>query len=170
MRGSLSARHERWLDAALLLAYATGLAWMILHYGFNRDGELEDSWRIAETWMLHTHGAAAMAALVAFGSLLPLHIPSAWKLRRNLASGLSMLGAMALLVATGWLLYYASGESLRAASSYIHMGIGTLAPLALLWHLAYRARTVRAKLAKRARFLMAVRREHKCEQPPTCNY
>ena len=53
--------------------------------------------------------AAAMAILIAFGSVLAVHVPTGWSLRRNLASGVGMLTSMALLTITGWLLYYASG-------------------------------------------------------------
>lgn len=145
-RAALSARHERWVHVILAAVYGTGIAWMSLHYGINRGAVLEDGWHIAETWMLRAHGAAAMAALIAFGSVLAIHIPSAWKLERNLYSGISMLTAVVLLAVTGWLLYYAPGESARAWSSYAHMAVGFAGPLVLLWHLAYRKR-----LARRAR-------------------
>lgn len=143
MRGrrvTLSARHERWMHVVLTSVYVTGIAWMILHYGVNRGSALEDKWHIAETWMLRAHGATAMAALIAFGSVLAIHIPSAWKLERNLISGISMLAAVVLLAVTGWLLYYAPGESARAWSSYAHMAVGFAGPPLLLWHLAYRKR------------------------------
>jgi len=140
----LSARHKIWLAVIFGLLYATGIAWAALHYGVNRDDGLETPWRIAETWTLRAHGAAAMATLIAFGSMLPAHVPAAWKLNRNVVSGIGMLATLLVLVATGWLLYYAAGESLRAWSSYLHMGIGIGAPLAVLWHLAYRTRIARA--------------------------
>lgn len=146
MRGrrvTLSARHERWMHVVLTSVYVTGIAWMSLHYGVNRGSALEDGWHIVETWMLRAHGAAAMTALIAFGSVLAIHIPSAWKLERNLFSGISMLTAVALLAVTGWLLYYAPGDSARAWASYSHMAVGFAGPLVLLWHLAYRKRLAR---------------------------
>jgi len=81
--------------------------------------------------------------MIAFGSVLAIHIPSAWKLERNLFSGISMLTAVALLAVTGWLLYYAPGDSARAWASYSHMAVGFAGPLVLLWHLAYRKRLAR---------------------------
>ena len=131
----LSARHERSIYVVLILAYVSGIAWMGLHYGVNRGVGLEDKWRIAENWLLKSHGAAAMAALIAFGSMLPIHVPSAWNLKRNLASGLGMFTTLIVLAATGWLLYYASGETARAWSGYVHMAAGFFGPLILLWHL-----------------------------------
>jgi hypothetical protein len=135
----LSARHERWTHAILAAVYFTGIAWIALRYGVAGD-DLENGWSIARAWMLRAHGAAAMLTLVAIGSLLAIHVPSGWRLRSNQRSGTGMLAVMTGLAVTGWLLYYAAGEALRAWSSYVHIAIGAAAPLALLWHLAYRRR------------------------------
>jgi hypothetical protein len=138
----LSMRHERWTYWILALVFLSGAAWIALHYGPADNGP-DGAWRPAEVWALHLHGAAAMAALVAVGSLLAQHVPSAWRLQRNLVSGVAVLACAAALAVTGWLLYYASGEEVRAWSSYLHMAIGAAGPLGLLWHLAYRCRLAR---------------------------
>ena len=139
----LSARHERWTYGILAAVYFTGVAWLVLRYAVRDDG-LESVWSIARVWALRAHGAAAMVTLVAVGTLLAAHVPGGWRLRSNRRSGIGMIAAMAVLALTGWLLYYAAGEGLRAWSSWIHIAIGAAAPIALLWHLAYR----RALLAK----------------------
>ncbi len=159
MRGrgvTLSTRHERWTYWILALAFLTGTAWIALHYGPVDDGP-DGAWRPAEAWTLRLHGAAAMASLVAFGSLLAQHVPTAWRLRRNLASGISMLACMAALAVTGWLLYYASGEATRAWSSYLHMAIGGAGPLGLFWHLAYQRRRARAAMKPTAQLRRGAR-------------
>lgn len=143
----LTARHERWTYGVLAAVYFTGVAWLVLRYGVRDDG-LESGWSIARVWALRAHGAAAMATLVAVGTLLAVHVPGGWRLRSNLRSGIGMLAVMALLVLTGWLLYYASGETLRAWSSWVHIAIGAAAPLGLVWHLAYRRRAKTAKVDK----------------------
>lgn len=148
MRGrgvKLSIRHERWTYWILALLFLTGVAWIALHYGPADNGP-DGAWRPAQAWALRLHGAAAMAALVALGSLLAQHVPSAWRLRRNLASGIAMLACVAVLAVTGWLLYYASGEETRAWSSYLHMALGLAGPLGLLWHLAYQRRLARSAM------------------------
>jgi hypothetical protein len=149
----LTAHHERWIHAVLTAVYVTGIAWMVLHYGINRGDGLETPWHVVETWTLRAHGAAAMATLIAFGSMLPAHVPGAWKLRRNFVSGIGMLATMLLLTATGWLLYYAADDQVRAWSSYLHMGFGAAGPLALLWHLTYRRKC--ARLANHEHLLRA---------------
>lgn len=143
----LTARHERWTYGVLAAVYFTGVAWLVLRYGVRDDG-LESGWSIARVWALRAHGAAAMATLVAVGTLLAVHVPGGWRLHSNLRSGIGMLAVMALLALTGWLLYYASGETLRAWSSWVHIAIGAAAPLGLVWHLAYRRRAKTAKVDK----------------------
>ena len=55
--------------------------------------------------MLKAHGAAAMLVLVLIGTLLPMHVKFAWRARRNLRTGLSILGVFGFLVLTGYALY-----------------------------------------------------------------
>ena len=146
MRGrsvTITSRHERWIYAALSFVYVTGVAWMVLRYGVNSGRDPDDVWRVVESWTLAAHGAAAMAALIAGGSMLAVHVPTGWKLSLNIASGVMMLGLLGILALTGWLLYYASGEGIRTWSSYLHMVAGAAGPLGLLWHLAYRNRVRR---------------------------
>lgn len=158
----LNARHQRWIYAILASAYVTGVAWIVLHYGIVGERALDDAWAAAQAWILRAHGAAAMLALVAAGSVLAIHVPSGWKLRQNVSSGIFMLALMGLLTLTGWLLYYASGESLRALSSWLHMAVGTAAPLALVWHLAHEKRRKRGNRRK-AKPDPAVRAEPQAE-------
>lgn len=140
----LGAHHERWIHMVLAAVYFTGVAWLVLRYGLRDDG-LESGWSVARAWLLRAHGAAAMLTLVTIGSLLAIHVPSGWRVGSNLRSGIGMLATMAALALTGWLLYYASGESLRAWSSWVHIVIGAAAPLFLLWHLAWRRRGVASR-------------------------
>jgi len=125
--------HERilyWIKSGV---YASGIVWMALHYGFARGaaGQGVHRW---EPTVMEIHGAFAMAALMLLGSLVSTHVARAWRARLNLASGISAGAASALLVLTGYLLYYAGNDSVRAASSVMHMVLGALGPLVLVWH------------------------------------
>jgi MFS family permease len=60
--------------------------------------------------LLVWHGISAAFALLAFGAVLPGHIRSSWKARRNRASGIVMIAVMAGLMLSGLLLYYGDEE------------------------------------------------------------
>ena len=65
---------------------------------------------IAVRSLLVWHGISAAFALLAFGAVLPGHIRSSWKARRNRATGVAMLTIMAALMLSGLLLYYGDEE------------------------------------------------------------
>ena len=85
--------------------------------------------------------AAAMAALIVYGSLLPIHVRRAWAVRRNIALGVGVVSFMLLLTVTGYLLYYAGDEQLRPIISAAHWVLGLAVPLLLWWHVASGRRT-----------------------------
>lgn len=66
------------------------------------------------------------------GLLRPTHLLPAWRARRR-ASGIVLAVGMAVLVASGWLLYY-GGEETRGAISLLHWILGLALALPLLRH------------------------------------
>ena len=138
----LSTTHEAWVCAVLAGLVISGALWLIYHHLVPR-GELMPTNPI-ESWSLRVHGGLAMIALVLLGTLLRQHIGTAWRLGRSRRSGALMLGAMLLLTATGYLLYYASSEPLRDAASWLHWGIGLALPAFLILHLMRGGRFARA--------------------------
>ena len=86
-------------------------------------------------WMLKLHGAAAMAFLVALGILIPTHLKRAWQARRNRAYGGFFVTVIALLVLTGYGLYYFGDDRWRSAASWIHLILGFTAPALLGLHI-----------------------------------
>jgi hypothetical protein len=99
---------------------------------FERRGDFEMN---AKAWAMKVHGGAAMAVLVLIGMLLNVHVRFAWRARRNRANGSVFLSAFAVLTITGYGLYYAGGERLRAWTSWIHLAIGLVLPILLLIHI-----------------------------------
>ncbi len=98
------------------------------------------------------HGAAAMAILVLVGVLLNGHVRFAWRARRNRGNGALVLSAFGILTITGYGLYYAGGERLRAWTSWIHLAVGLALPLLLILHIWLGKRTRSGfKLQKRPR-------------------
>ena len=105
------------LLAALLVV--SGAGWLALHYSLGAgNGELPHP---AEPWLMRLHGAAAFAALFAAGVLSGHHIPAAWRQaqrprqRTQRRSGLLICASAALVVLSGYALYYLAPEALRPA-------------------------------------------------------
>ena len=142
----LSARHRAWFYGAFAALWVSGVAWLALHWWVARhDADaMPDS---SEPWLLNVHGAAAMLALILFGTLIPLHVRPGWRARRNRRTGATMVGVAGALMVTGYGLYYAGGESLRTLTRYVHDGVGTALPLVVAWHVwrGRRSRTLRRR-------------------------
>jgi hypothetical protein len=130
----LGKQHETWVYAIGGMLCASGLGWLIAHYFFADGGQFGDGNQVSEPWWLRIHGAAAMGFLIVLGSLLPGHIARAWQLKKNLRTGIFMLLCIALLVLTGYALYYASSETLRPWISAGHWIIGIAATVGLPVH------------------------------------
>ena len=119
------------LYAVLALLFLSGVMWAYWNYLWS-TGDFETSGKV---WAMKIHGAAAMAVLVLIGMLLNGHVRFAWRARRNRTNGSVFLGAFAVLIITGYGLYYAGGETLRAWTSWIHLAIGLVLPILLLIHI-----------------------------------
>lgn len=133
----LGVMQRRCLCAAAAAVLATGAGWLLLHYGFPADADVESVGRPGERTLLALHGAAAMAALSAFGTLLAAHVPTGLRRARNRRTGLALLAGVALLAVTGHALYYCGDEAWRPWIAALHWSVG----LALLpGFLAHRGR------------------------------
>ena len=131
----LSPRLRVWTYGTFGLLFASGLLWWLIQSWGRVETEFGPTPHSAAAWLLRLHGAAAMLVLVILGVLLPVHVARAWRARRNRSSGAGMLTLCALLAATGWLLYYATGETSRTIVSAIHLWLGFSLPLVLVIHI-----------------------------------
>ena len=131
----LSVSHRRWIYLACALVYASGLLWLGAHYALASPSDAMSARRPLESWSLWLHGAAAMGFLAALGSLFPAHITQGWEARSNFASGVTMLAMAAVLIASGWGLYYLGAETVRDALSIAHWALGVAAGPLLLLHI-----------------------------------
>src|SRR5437762_8763422 len=138
------------LYAVVALLFFSGVAWAYWNYLAVSPGDFETG---AKTWAMKLHGGAAMAILVLIGMLLTGHVRFAWRAGRNRLNGSVFLSAFAVLTITGYGLYYAGGERLRAWTSWIHLAIGLVLPILLLIHIFLGRRTRRAiQSSKKSRF------------------
>ena len=72
--------------------------------------------------ILIAHGATSYVFALLFGAVMPVHIKSGWKSKRNRISGSLMIAVMALLLVSGLILYY--GVDTREAALWVHWVIG----------------------------------------------
>ncbi|MBI3870964.1 MAG: hypothetical protein HY299_20730 [Verrucomicrobia bacterium] len=124
------------LYVTLGLLWATGAVWWGI--ALSSSGEAAPNATLSheiQRWMLRSHGAGAMAALLALGAIIPIHIVRAWKAGKNRGSGLIIAAALGLLIATGYGLYYHPSVEGRGAMEWAHEALGLPLPLILLAHI-----------------------------------
>ena len=124
----LTRPHRALLYATGAILILTGIVWALLHYLADERVAVP-----ANALLMKIHGAAAMVALLLLGALLP-HVAAGWRLLRNRQSGITLITLNGLMIATGYLLYYAGGETLRQGASVLHLTLGTLLAVLLLAH------------------------------------
>jgi hypothetical protein len=137
--------HQFAVYSATAVLSVSGLLWLLYHYFLATPGDFGPQMHPLEPWWLRVHGAAAMAGLVVYGSLLPIHVRRAWSLGRNLLLGIAVISSMLLLTVTGYLLYYAGGEHARPVISLLHWIPGMLVPVLLAWHVISGRRETRTQ-------------------------
>ena len=127
----IERRHKFALSGAFCVLWLTGAVWLALHhFGNARPGS---SVLVTKVWFMTVHGLAAFVALLLLGTLSE-HVQSGLAGYTNRRSGMTLIVVSAVLVLSGWLLYYA-GESVRSFASQIHLVVGVLSPVLLVVHL-----------------------------------
>ncbi|KHK49756.1 transmembrane protein [Ralstonia sp. A12] len=126
------SRRRRWaVYGVFAVLLVTGLVWLALH--FLDDGS--EGGMLALAWSMKLHGAAAMAGLYLLGMLWGPHIRNAWVRRRNRAAGAVFGTLTAVLVLTGYALYYVNGELPRQSAEILHWVAGVVVCIALWVHI-----------------------------------
>ena len=110
-----------------------------------RQGEFGSEPHPLEAWWLRLHGAFAFAALWIGGLLWAAHIRPVLGRPGRRISGLLLLGMLAILAGTGYLLYYAVDDGLRDAMRLLHWPFGIALAFVLGIHVM-RARSNRVRL------------------------
>lgn len=137
----LGTVQRRSLYVTAIALGASGVAWLLLHYF--AATRLEDL-RLphpAEAWTLRLHGAAAMAALIVYGSLLPVHVRAGLSQSRQRRSGWFLLAGTGVLVLSAYALYYAGSDAMRETASWLHWTVGLTLVVAFVLHRPWRRRS-----------------------------
>ena len=121
------------LYAALAVLLVTGVAWLFIDTG--SDPLKPSGSGQAGPLLLAVHGGAAMAFLILFGALVPMHVQSNWTRDRNRWTGVIMLALNGVLILTAYALYYSGSDLLRNWASDLHIAAGLFLPLWLGMHI-----------------------------------
>lgn len=138
----LSRNHRRFAYATIAGVWLSGVLWLVYHYGLQREGSFGPEAHPLEAWWLRLHGLAAFATLFAFGLLWGVHIRAGLAFARRRLSGLLLLVLLVALSLSGYLLYYASDETLRDVVRVVHWVLGLVLLLPFVVHVV-RARRQR---------------------------
>jgi len=131
----------RMLRAALWSVFAalwgSGCAWLVLHFGFATRtpfGPLPNPW---EATVLEIHGLLAVAAVFLVGWIFGSHVLERWAAGRNRKSGLMLGVSAAVLIVSGYMLYYTT-DRLQAGAAACHEIVGVLGAVFAIAHWRYR--------------------------------
>jgi hypothetical protein len=142
-----TAKLARWhiwlLTSSGAVLWLSGGFWLLLHHYGRVPGDFGLQTNPYEPWMLRLHGLALIPALLGIGGLMVAHIPKGWTYPHQRLAGSALAILLLVLTLTGYLLYYASAQSVRSWSSVIHWGLGLATPLIFIWH--YRGKTKKRK-------------------------
>lgn len=130
----LTRRQKLAIYAVLGATWGSGAIWLVLHYFLMHQGPFGPEPHPLEFWCLALHGACAFAALWCGGWLWARHVRPWWNTDRRRSSGIWLLATGALLVISGYLLYYAGNEMLRHVVSIAHWSVGLLLVLPAIAH------------------------------------
>ncbi len=134
-RTKLGPRHRTALYVAVGAVWLTGLGWLLLRWfggGTDAFGPVRHPWEPA---VLKVHGAVAMAFMVVFGTLIPVHMKRSWALKRNRLSGVLLAGLCVFLIASGWGLYYLGEDGGRELVARLHWVLGLTLPAGICAHI-----------------------------------
>jgi len=153
MPNTRSARLARWqimlLTISGALLWVSGAAWLLLHYYGQVEGEFGPETNPLEPWFLRIHGLVLIPALLGFGGLFVTHMPKGWKNRYQRTIGIALTATFAILIISGYMLYYIGDEGLRDWTSIIHWVLGLSAPALFIWHYLHGHTKRRASQRKR---------------------
>lgn len=135
VRMRLPTRLRRLLYTVLAGSWLTGTTFFVLSRFVEVEGEFGPEKHPWQSPILAAHGAFAFLMLLAIGSLWLNHVPSSWRSGRSRRLGITLIVASALMVISGWVLYYAASEALRPLIGNVHFALGLLLPGTVAAHI-----------------------------------
>lgn len=122
--------------------WGSGVAWLVFHYFLPTQGPFGPQANPTEIWWLRGHAAMGFLALWGFGMIWSAHIVPGWHARRRRWSGGTAFAVLAILVASGYLIYYVTDDTWHEGIALVHWIVGLGLPLVVVLHVM-RGRRVR---------------------------
>lgn len=131
----LTTARQAAIWSSIVVLVATGALWLYAEYLY---APLDDGLQPHELkhYAMQVHAALALLFVWLAGTLAHHHMQAAWRQNRNRATGALMTVTVAVLVASGYGLWYFGGETLRQWTEIAHWVSGFGIVLALALHAA----------------------------------
>jgi hypothetical protein len=123
----MSGRLRAGVYALFAALWLSGIAWLVLHLGFPQQTAFGPAPSPSEAVTLRVHGVLAVAGVFLLGWLSADHISLRWGRRGHRISGYVLTAAAAVLVISGYALYYTT-DRLHDGAARVHevLGVGAL--------------------------------------------
>lgn len=107
--------------------WLTGVLWLVLHWFYaprTAFGPAPHPW---EPQLMRVHGLVAVAVVFLLGVVTTAHIAERWSGERRRRSGIALAVLAAVLVLSGYALYYTTDAG-HGIASFVHevLGVGAL--------------------------------------------
>ena len=133
----LSKIHEYIIYLISVIVTISGFVWLYFDFFVRVETEFSLQVHPMQNIFLILHGSSSIIFLIILGSVLPIHVYKAWKIKNNRLSGGSFLLLFTILILTGIGLFYSAVEDNRRILSVLHWVIGILFPIFFVIHIYF---------------------------------
>lgn len=129
----MSTGLRRAIYVVCALLWASGCAWLVVHFAFPTMTDFGPAPNPTEPVLLRIHGWVAVGGVFLFGWITANHISDRWRRSPNRISGFSLAGFVVLLTVSGYALYYTT-DPLHDVAAATHEVLGAAAIVIALVH------------------------------------
>ena len=133
----LSKIHEYIIYLISVIVTISGFVWLYFDFFVRVETEYSLQVHPMQNTFLIMHGTSSLIFLILLGSVLPIHVLKAWKIKNNRLSGGFFLLLFTILILTGIGLFYSAVEDNRRILSIMHWIIGILFPIFFVIHIYF---------------------------------
>ena len=133
----LSKIHEYIIYLISVIVTISGFLWLYFDFFVRVETEYSLLVHPMQNIFLTLHGSSSIIFLIILGSVLPIHVYKAWKIKNNRLSGGFFLLLFTILILTGIGLFYSAVEDNRRILSVLHWVIGILFPIFFVIHIYF---------------------------------